>query len=147
MTKPTSTEDSRTRPLGRAPRLPRYVFRAGLVLAALMAVANCVNGLGSAIDPRFGQVDPTLPPQPLWVSLMLLAFGAVTLVAVVPAWRRHRGGIWVVALSRLSEAWSAFLLLLVPGLPVRDVWLLIAVLVPVGTVVAAMVASGLRTSR
>jgi hypothetical protein len=112
-----------------------------------MAVANCVNGLGSAIDPRFGQVDPTLPPQPLWVSLMLLAFGAVTLVAVVPAWRRHRGGIWVVALSRLSEAWSAFLLLLVPGLPVRDVWLLIAVLVPVGTVVAAMVASGLRPSR
>jgi hypothetical protein len=112
-----------------------------------MAVANCVNGLGSAIDPRFGQVDPTLPPQPLWVSLMLLSLGAVTLVALVPAWRRRRRGIWMVVLSRLAEAWSAFLLLLVPGLPVRDVWLLIAVLVPVGTIVAAMVASGLRRSR
>ncbi len=114
------------------------------MIAAVMSVFNCVNGLGSAIDPRFGQVDRSLPPQPLWVSLMLLGFGLVTLAAVVPAWRGGRQATWVVVLSRLGEAWSSFLLLLVPGLPTRDVWLLIMVLVPLGTAVAAMVALPLR---
>ncbi len=134
-------------PTSRTVAPPRWVaatVKTGLVLAAVMALFNCINGLGSAIDPRFGQVDPALPPQPLWVSLMLLGFGLVTLAAVVPAWRGLRRATWVVVLSRLGEAWSSFLLLLVPGLPARDVWLLIAVLVPLGTLVAGMVALSLR---
>ena len=49
--------ESLTRPCG-------VILRIGLAIAGVMAAFNTVNGLGSLIDPSFGQTDPTLAPQP-----------------------------------------------------------------------------------
>ncbi len=124
----------------------RTVFRVGLVLAGVMALFNTINGAGSLIDPTFGQTDPELSPQPVWMSVGLLVVGVTSLVALIPAWRGNRTAIWVVVLFRLAAAWPALLLPLLPGAP-AGMWGFAVLLVVVGTAVAAMVAQGLRPLR
>ena len=124
----------------------RLAFRTGLVLAAVMGVFNTINGIGSLIDPRFGQVDPSMPAQPMWISLALAVFGVVTLAAVVPAWRGSRAAIWTVVVTRLTEAWSALVLPFLPGAP-AGMWGFVLVLVVFGSFVAYLVALGLRPLR
>ena len=130
-----------------APSVPRSRRRIlssiGLTVAAVMSVFNTINGAGSLIDPTFGQTDPTLAAQPVWMSLLLLAFGLSTLAAAIPAWRGHRGALWVVIATRILESWSALMLRFLPGAP-EGMWGFVVALIVVGTVVAALVAQGLR---
>lgn len=77
------------------------------------------------------------------MSLLLLAFGLSTLAAVIPAWRGHRRALWVVIATRILESWSALMLPFLPGAP-EGMWGFVAALIVVGTVVAALVAQGLR---
>ena len=115
----------------------------GLVLAAILSTFNVINGVGSLIDPRFGQADPSLAPQPVVISIALVVFGGLTLAAIVPAWRGHRGALWTVVVTRLAEGWSALLLPFLPGAP--DGILAFAILLVIGgTLVAGLVALGLR---
>ncbi|WP_454227207.1 hypothetical protein [Propioniciclava flava] len=76
----STTAPAAVRPVRRVGRASRI----GLVLASLMALANVSNGAMSLVDPTAGQLDPTIAPQPVWISLTLLALGLGTLVAVVP---------------------------------------------------------------
>jgi hypothetical protein len=108
-----------------------------------MSTFNVMNGVGTLIDPTFGQLDPALAPQPVAISVALILFGGITLAAIVPAWRGHRGALWTVVLTRLGEAWSALILPFLPDAP--DGILVFAILlVIVGTMVAGLVALGLR---
>lgn len=122
--------------IGLAPRI-------GLVLSALMSLANVSNGAMSLVDPTAGQLDPTIAPQPVWISLTLLALGLATLVSVVPAWRGNRTALWVVVVTRLVEAWSALMLPFLPGAP-SGMWPFIVTLIVVGTVAAGLVGQALR---
>ena len=135
----STTAPAAVRPVSRVGRAPRV----GLVLAALMALANVSNGAMSLVDPTAGQLDPTIAPQPVWISLTLLALGLGTLVAVVPAWRGNRTSLWVVVVTRLVEAWSALMLPFLPGAP-SGLWPFIVALIVVGTVVAGLVGLALR---
>lgn len=121
----------------------RVASRVGLVLASIMAVFNTINGIGSLIDPSFGQVDPTVAAQPAWMSIALIVFGTVTLAAIVPAWRTNRTAIWVVVVSRLAEAWSAIVLPFLPGAP-DGIAVFAVILIVVGTAISGLVALGLR---
>lgn len=121
----------------------RIASRVGLVIAAIMSTFNVMNGVGTLIDPTFGQLDPSVAPQPVAISVALILFGGITLAAIVPAWRGHRGALWTVVLTRLGEAWSALILPFLPDAP--DGILVFAILlVIVGTMVAGLVALGLR---
>lgn len=135
----TRTVSVGSRPGGRA----RVASRVGLVLAGLMGAANLSNGAMSLVDPRAGQMDPTLAPQPLWISVTLVVLGLATLVALVPAWRGHRPSLWTVVLTRLVEAWSALVLPFLPGAP-SGMWPFVISLIVVGTVVAGLVGLALR---
>ena len=135
----STTTPAAVRPVGRVGRASRI----GLVLASLMALANVSNGAMSLVDPTAGQLDPTIAPQPVWISLTLLALGLGTLVAVVPAWRGIRTALWVVVVTRLVEAWSALMLPFLPGAP-SGMWPFIVALIVVGTVVAGLVGLALR---
>ncbi|WP_377643225.1 hypothetical protein [Oryzobacter terrae] len=104
---------------------------------------NTINGAGSLVDPTFGQTDPSIPPQPVWMSVALLAFGLSTLAFVAPAWRGHRTALWLVVVTRLLEAWSAAILPFLPGAP-DGMWGPVVLLMAVGAVVAGLVAVGLR---
>lgn len=114
-----------------------------MVLAGVMGLFNTVNGVGTLIEPTFGQTDPTVAPQPEWMSASLILFGVLTLTTLIPAWRGTRWAIGVVALSRLGEAWSAVILPFLPGAPDGIVAFVVA-LVLAGTAVSVMVAQGLR---
>ena len=109
-----------------------------------MGLFNLINGVGTLSDPTFGQTDPTLAPQPTWVSVSLVAFGAITLAALIPAWRFARWAIIAVVVSRLAEAWGAVLLLFLPDAP-DGLIIFVVGLIVVGTAVSVMVAQGLRT--
>ena len=124
-------------------RSSRVVFRIGLAAAGVMAVFNTINGIGTLIDPTFGQIDPTIPTQPVWMSVMLAAFGLTTLAAVFPAWRGSRWAIVIVVASRLLEAWSAVFLPFLPDAP-DGILFFVVLLIVVGTGVAFMVAQPLR---
>ncbi len=136
--------ESASRPHSSWPRRVRVV-RIGLVLAALMGFFNTLNGTLSLLDPSFGQTDPADSPQPTWISVVLLVCGAVTLAAVVPAWRWIRAALIAVVGSRLVSAWSAVALPFLPDAP-DGIAIFAAVLVVVGTTVSWMVAQGLRSS-
>ena len=129
-------------PTSSLPRTRRLMFRVGLVLAGVMGAFNLMNGVGTLIDPAFGQTDPTLAPQPVWISVSLAVFGAVTLVALVPAWRWMRWAIVAVIVSRLLEAWSAIALPFLPDAP-DGIGVFVVVLIVVGTAISLMVAQGL----
>lgn len=135
----STTAPVAVRPVGRVGR----AARVGLVLASLMALANVSNGAMSLVDPTAGQLDPTIAPQPVWISLTLLVLGLATLVAVVPAWRGNRTALWVVVVTRLVEAWSALMLPFLPGAP-SGLWPFIVALIVVGTMVAGLVGLALR---
>lgn len=124
-------------------RPSRVVFRIGLAIAAVMATFNVTNGIGSLIDPSFGQTDPTLAPQPVWMSVGLILFGVATLAGIVPAWKGSRWAIVVVVGSRFLEAWSAIALPFLPDAP-EDIGVFVALLITVGTGVSVMVAQALR---
>jgi hypothetical protein len=126
----------------RQPRIVRVLSAVGLVLAGIMSVFNLINGITSSIDPMAG-LEEGAAPQPVWISVLLIGFGAVTLIALVPAWRGHRASIWVVVLSRLLEAWSAIILPFIPGAP-EGMWPFVIALIVGGTVVAGLVALRLR---
>lgn len=123
-------------------RWARILSSIGLVLAAIMSVFNLINGITALIDPMAG-LDEGTAPQPGWISVLLIAFGAVTLAAIVPAWRGNRASVWVVVLSRLLEAWSAIILPFIPGAP-EGMWPFIFALIVGGTLVAGLVALRLR---
>lgn len=132
-----------TSTVARSAPWAHILSRVGLVIAGIMSTFNVINGTGSLIDPTFGQVDPTLTPQPVAISIALVVFGGLTLAALIPAWRGHRGALWTVVVTRLGEAWSALALPFLPGAP--DGILVFAVaLVVAGTLVAGLVALGLR---
>ena len=126
----------------RGAKWTRILATIGLVLAGIMSVFNLINGITSLINPMVGLEDG-VAPQPEWISILLIGFGAVTLVALVPAWRGHRASIWVVVISRLLEAWSAIVLPFVPGAP-DGLWPFVIALIIVGTAVAGLVALRLR---
>ena len=74
--------------------------RAGLVLAALLGVADVVSAFFPTPDGEPG------PPLPIVVLGGLI--GLATLAAVVPAWRTgRRGALRVVAGTRVLSAISA----------------------------------------
>lgn len=129
--------------LGSLTRSTRLVFRIGLAVAGVMGLFNAMNGIGTLIDPTFGQVDPTTAPQPVWMSVMLAAFGLATLAALIPAWKGARWAIVAVVGSRLLEAWSAIVLPFLPDAP-EGIALFVVVLIVVGTGVSLMVAQPLR---
>lgn len=124
-------------------RRSRVLLRIGLVIAGIMSVFNVTNGVGTLIDPTFGQTDPTMAPQPVWMSASLVLFGVVTLVAIGPAWKGVRWALVTVVASRLLEAWSAIVLPFLPDAP-DGIGTFVVVLIAVGTVVASMVAQSLR---
>lgn len=109
-----------------------------------MAVFNTINGIGTLIDPSFGQTDPSVAPQPVWISVVLATCGIVTLVGLLPAWRGIREAIVAVFATRFLEAWSALGLLFLPGKQPESLVLFVVVLIAVGTVISLMVAQGLR---
>ena len=119
----------------------RRLMRSGLVLAGIMSVFNIVNGVGSLLDPQFGQTDPAAAPQPMWIGILLVGFGALTLACVVPAWRGSRTAAWVVVVSRLGEGWSGLVLPFLPDAP-DGILVPMIVLAVVASLVAAMVAQG-----
>ena len=129
--------------VGSLTRPSRLAFRVGLVIAGVMAVFNTVNGVGSLIDPTFGQTDPSLAPQPTWMSVALAVFGLTTLATIVPAWKGWRWAIVVVVVSRFLEAWSALPLPFLPDAP-EGIALFVVALLVIGTGVATMVAQVLR---
>lgn len=135
--------DSAVVDLGSLSAASRVVFRIGLGAAGVMAVFNTLNGVGTLIDPTFGQTDPAIAAQPVWMSVMLVTFGLTTLAALVPAWKGVRWAIVVVVASRLLEAWSAIVLPFLPGAP-EGIGFFVVVLIVVGTGVALMVAQSLR---
>lgn len=126
----------------RQPKWIRVASTVGLVLAGVMSVFNLINGVTSLIDPMAG-LEQGAPPQPTWISVLLIAFGAVTLIALVPAWRGRRRWLWVVIASRLLEAWSAIILPFIPGAP-DGMWPFVIALIIGGTIVAGLVALRLR---
>lgn len=126
----------------RQQRVVRILSSVGLVLAGVMSVFNLINGITSLINPMAG-LEEGMAPQPLWISVLLIGFGAVTLIALVPAWRGHRTSIWVVVISRLLEAWSAIILPFIPGAP-EGMWPFVIALIIGGTVVAGLVVLRLR---
>lgn len=69
----TGTELGTSRLAGRS----RLASQIGLVLAGVMGAANLSNGAMSLVDPRAGQLDPTVAPQPVWISVTLLVLGLV----------------------------------------------------------------------
>lgn len=127
----------------RSTSRPGLAPRIGLVLAAVMALANLSNGAMSLIDPTAGQLDPATAPQPVWISVTLLLLGLATLVALVPAWRGNRRALLTVVVTRLVEAWSALVLPFLPGAP-SGMWPFIVALIVAGTVVAGLVGLALR---
>lgn len=135
--------DSASVDLGSLTRSSRVVFRIGLAVAGVMAVFNTMNGVGTLIDPTFGQTDPTIAAQPVWMSVMLVAFGLTTLAALVPAWKGMRWAIVVVVASRLLEAWSAIVLPFLPDAP-EGIAFFVVLLIALGTGVSLMVAQPLR---
>lgn len=110
-------------------------------MAGIMSVFNLVNGVGSLIDPRFGQTDPAAAPQPTWISVLLVGFGALTLTFVVPAWRGVRAAAWIVVVSRLGEGWSGLILPFLPDAP-DGILVPMIVLAVVASLVASAVAQG-----
>ncbi len=120
----------------------RILSTIGLVLAGIMSVFNLTNGITSLINPMAG-LQEGAAPQPIWMSVLLIAFGAVTLIALVPAWRGSRPAIWVVIISRLLEAWSAIILPFIPDAP-SGMWPFVITLIIGGTLVAGLVALRLR---
>lgn len=144
MTIPVSIpEQSPQRPARARRRM--IIFRVGLVIAGVMGFFNTINGFFSLLDPTFGQAESTETPQPTWISVVLLACGLVTLVALRPAWRRQHQAIVTVIVSRLVSAWSAVALPFLDGAPDGTV-VFVVVLVTVGTAVSVMVAQGLRSA-
>lgn len=137
MVQTASTTDT-----ARQPKWVRILSTIGLVLAGIMSVFNLINGITSLINPMAG-LQEGVAPQPVWISVLLIGFGAVTLIALVPAWRGHRSSIWVVVVSRLLEAWSAVVLPFIPGAP-EGMWPFVVALIIGGTVVAGLVALRLR---
>lgn len=129
--------------MGSLSRSSRTILRIGLVLAAVMGLFNLINGVGSLIDPTFGQTGSTVPPQPVWMSAGLVFFGVTTLAATLPAWRGSRWAIVTVAASRLLEALSASVLPFLPDAP-EGIGFFVVLLIVVGTGVASMVAQSLR---
>ena len=126
-----------------AERRHRVLFRVGLVIAGVMGFFNTINGVGSLLDPTFGQTSPNVTPQPVWISVSLAVFGVVTLASLIPAWRRVRSAIIAVVVSRVAEAWSAVILPFLPDAPAGTAAFAV-VLIVVGTAVGLMVAQGLR---
>ena len=123
-------------------RWVRVLSTIGLILAGVMSVFNLINGVSSLVDPMAGLAEG-VAPQPTWISVLLIVFGAVTMVALVPAWRGDRRWLWVVVASRLGESWSAIVLPFIPGAP-EGMWPFVIALVIAGTVVAGLVALRLR---
>jgi hypothetical protein len=67
------------------------LFRTGLSIAALLALADLAS--------------PALGPQPLAVVIVSMLLGAVTMVALVPAWRRAgRLAVLTVVVTRVVSA-------------------------------------------
>lgn len=135
--------DSTVVDIGSLTRSSRLVFRIGLAAAGVMAMFNAMNGIGTLIDPTFGQTDPTIAAQPVWMSVMLVAFGLTTLAVMVPAWKGLRWAIVVVVASRFLEAWSAVVLPFLPDAP-EGIGFFVVLLIVFGTGVALMVAQPLR---
>jgi hypothetical protein len=125
-----------------ASRSRRIWSRVGLALAGIMAIFNVSNGVTSIINPMAG-LDPGDSPQPMWMSVALIAFGLATLAPLVSAWRGNRTALWLVIVTRLLEAWSAIILPFLPGAP-DGLWPFVIVLIIVGTGVSGLVALGLR---
>jgi hypothetical protein len=136
----STTTSSDLRP-GELSSRRHKIMRIGLVLAGIMSVFNLANGIGSLIDPQFGQSDPSTAPQPTWISVTLVVFGALTLAWIVPAWRGRRSAAMVVVGSRLAEGWSGLILPFLPDAPDGILGPMI-LLACVSTLVAAMVAQG-----
>lgn len=124
-------------------RWRRTLGSVGLVLAAVMAIFNLINGITASIDPTIG-LDEGVAPQPMWMSVALIGFGALTLGVLVPAWRGRPAALWVVIVSRLVEAWSAVALPFLPGAP-DGMWPFVVALVIGGTIVAGLVALRLES--
>ena len=80
--------------------MPSSRVRTGLVLAALLGLADVVSVLFPTPDGEVG------PPLPILVLGALL--GAATLAAVIVAWRTgRRGALRIVAGTRVLSAISA----------------------------------------
>lgn len=86
------------------------LFRTGLLLSALLAVADLAS--------------PVVGPQPLAVVIVSMVLGVVTLVALVPAWRRATPpAVLTVVASRVVSALLAVPAFFVAGVtgPVRAI--------------------------
>src|SRR4051794_22002152 len=67
------------------------MLHAGLLLSTLLAVADLAS--------------PAAGPQPLAVVIVSVVLGVVTLLALVPAWRRAgRPAVLIVVASRMASA-------------------------------------------
>jgi hypothetical protein len=75
-------------PASSLSRSHRLMFPVGLVLAGVMGAFNLMNGVGTLIDPAFGQTDPTLAPN------RSSSVSASRSLVPSPWWRsfRHGGG-------------------------------------------------------
>lgn len=106
-----------------APR-GRAVQRTGIVLCALLAVADIVGmflfGLGTA---------------PIGVVILTTGLGLATLVGAAFAWRGSTRAVWVTGITRVVAALGVIPILLVPDAPKDAVPMAISMLAV--TVVAA----------
>lgn len=82
--------------------------RVGLVLAALLAIGDVIVGVAQ-LDP-----DQTIPGS---ISLLIIAAGAATLVAIPFSWRGAGWATGLVIATRLLSALSALPAFVVPGVP------------------------------
>jgi len=86
--------------------------RVGLVLAALLGLADIVGGM-----TQFG-ADAVLP---IAAVLVAIGLGVATLVLVAVAWRGAGWAIWSVIVLRAVSALTALPAFFLPGVPAEAV--------------------------
>jgi hypothetical protein len=112
-----------------SPVTPRT--RAGLVLAALLGVADVVSAFFPTPD---GEVGPPVP-----IVLLGGLLGIVTLAAVVVAWRTgRRGALRIIAGARVLSAISALPAFFVDVPPALKLVVAVAVVLTVVCVVLVL---------
>lgn len=108
MSTPTEASIGATRPRLTAKN------RVGLVLAALLGIADIIGAFVPSTDPN----DPDAAGPPIGILIVGAVLGVITILAVVYTWRTaNRIGSRVIAGTRIISALSSVPAFFVAGIP------------------------------